>query len=106
VGSLQNLHAVADAVEQVADVAGAGVEAGGGEEVGRIIERAVELLAGGEAGLRGREQARGILQREQVLTNRRREGDVGERHGNNLSGVRNSSAFLAEPGGTLKANDQ
>ena len=78
VGGLQHLHAVADAVEQVADVAGAGIEAGGGEEVGRVVERAVDLLAGGEAGLRGREQVGGALQREQVLANCRREGDVGQ----------------------------
>ena len=72
VGGLQDLHAVADAVEQVADVAGAGIEAGGGEEVGRIVERAVDLLAGGKAALGGREQISGALQREQVLADRRR----------------------------------
>ena len=43
IGGLQDLHTVADAVEKVADVAGAGVEAGRGEEVGRIVERAVDL---------------------------------------------------------------
>src|SRR5205814_2389626 len=47
IGGLQDLHAVADAVEQVADVTGAGVDAGGGQEVGRIVESAVDLLAGG-----------------------------------------------------------
>jgi len=76
VGGLQDLHAVADAVEQVADVAGAGIEAGGGEEVGRIVERGIDLLAGGKAALGGREQISSILQREQVLTDRRGESDV------------------------------
>ena len=35
VGGLQHLHAVADAIEQIADVAGAVIERLGGEEVGR-----------------------------------------------------------------------
>ncbi|TPX14817.1 hypothetical protein E0L32_012447, partial [Thyridium curvatum] len=70
VGGLQHLHAVADAVEQVADVAGAGIETGRGEEVGRIVERAVDLLAGGQAVLRGGEQIGRRLQRKQVLTDR------------------------------------
>ena len=77
VGGLQHLHAVADAVEQIADIAGAGIEAGRGEVVGRVVERAVDLLAGGEAGLRGREQVGGALQREQVLADGRRQDDIG-----------------------------
>ena len=76
IGGLQYLHAVADAVEQVADVAGAGVEAGGGEEVGRVVERAVDLLARGEAGLRGREQLGCTLQGEQILANCRGEDNI------------------------------
>src|SRR5579864_3256545 len=95
VGRLKNLHAVADAVEQVGDVAGAGIEAGGGEEVRGIVERAVDLLAGGKAFLRGRQQVGGTLQREQVLANGRRERDVGESHWYNLSGVTQLTAFLA-----------
>ena len=76
VGGLQNLHAVADAVEQIVDVAGAVVEALRGEEVGRIVERGVDLLAGRKAVLRGGEQVRGGLEREQVLANRCRENDT------------------------------
>ena len=58
-------------------MSGAGVEAGGGEEVGRIVERAVDLLAGGKAGLRGREQGSGILQGEQILADCRGKDDIG-----------------------------
>src|ERR1019366_2708015 len=67
VGSLQHLHAVADAIEQIADVAGSVVERLRGEVVGRVVERRVDLVAGGKAVLRGGEQLRGRLQREQVL---------------------------------------
>src|SRR5579872_3280377 len=81
VGRLKNLHTVADAVEQVGDVAGAGVEAGGSEEVGGIVERAVDLLAGGKAFLRGREQISSALQGEQVLADCRGEGDAIQSHG-------------------------
>src|SRR5581483_10838230 len=63
VGGLQDLHAVADA-------AGAIVQRLGGEEVGRIVESRIDLIAGGEVVLRGGEQRRGRLQREQVLANR------------------------------------
>src|SRR5205823_168156 len=83
VGGLQDLHAVADAVEQIADVTGAGIETGGGEEVGRVVERAVDLLAGGKAALGGCEQIGSTLQREQVLANGSRKRDVGQRHVNN-----------------------
>src|SRR5204862_178278 len=67
VGSLQNLHAVTDAIEQIVDVAGAVVERGGGKEVGRIIEGRVDLLAGGKAVLGGGEQIGRRLKRQQVL---------------------------------------
>ena len=92
VGGLQHLHAVADAVEQIVDVAGAVIEALRGEEVGRVVERRVDLLAGGEAVLRGGEQIGGRLQREQVLANRRRKNNTG--HVSNLPSctVRSSSA--------------
>jgi hypothetical protein len=40
-----------------------GIETGSGEEVGRVVERAVDLLAGGKALLRGRKQVSGALQR-------------------------------------------
>ena len=76
VGGLQHLHAVADTVEEVVDVAGARIERLRGEEVGGVIERRVDLLAGGKAVLRGREQIGGRLQREQVLANRRRENNT------------------------------
>ena len=76
VGGLQNLHAVADAVEQIVDVAGAVVEPLGGEEVGRVVESGVDLLAGGKAVLRGGKQIGGRLKRQQVLPNRGRENDI------------------------------
>ena len=69
VGCLQNLHAIADAVEQVADVVGAVVEALRREIVRRVVERGVDLLAGGEAVLSGRKKIRGGLQGQQVLAN-------------------------------------
>ena len=65
VGSLQDLHAVTDVVEQVVDVAGAVVEALRGEVVGRVIERRVDLVAGGEVILGGREQRSGQLRRRE-----------------------------------------
>src|SRR6185312_6088175 len=67
VGGLQHLHAVADAVEQIADVAGAVVQRLRGEEVGGVVEGRVDLVASGEVILGGREQRSGRLQREQVL---------------------------------------
>ena len=70
VGGLQHLHAVADAVEQIGDVAGAVVERSRGEVAGRVVQRGVDLVAGGEVVLRGGEQRSGRLQREQVLANR------------------------------------
>src|SRR6202012_3001365 len=76
VGGLQDLHAVADTVEQIGDVAGAVVERGGGEEAGRVVQRGVDLVAGGEVVLRGGEQRSGRLQRKQVLANRCRENNA------------------------------
>src|SRR6202012_1067716 len=78
VGGLQHLHAVADTVEQIGDVAGAVVQRGGGEVAGRVVERGVDFVAGGEVVLRGGEQLRGRLQREQVLANRCRENYAGQ----------------------------
>ena len=69
VGGLQHLHAVTDAVEQVVDVAGAVVEALRGEVVGRVVERRVDLVAGGEVILGGRKQRSRRLQGEKILTN-------------------------------------
>src|SRR5262249_7345359 len=77
VGSLQNLHAVGNAIEQVVDVAGAVVERLGGEEVGRIVQSRVDALAGGQAILGGGEEVGGGLEGEQVLTNRCGENDTG-----------------------------
>ena len=73
VGGLQDLHAIADAVEQVVDVAGAGIEAGAVKKLVGLSSARVDLLAGGETVLGGREQIGGALQREQVLANRGRE---------------------------------
>src|SRR6202162_6280484 len=69
VGGLQDLHAIADAIEQVVDVAGAVVEALRGEKFGRVVERRVDLVAGGEVILGGRKQRRGRLQGEEILAN-------------------------------------
>src|SRR6266446_6791626 len=80
VGSLQDLHAVADAVEQIVDVAGAVVKTLRREEVGRVVERRVDLVARCEAVLRGGEKIRGGLQREEVLANRGRENNAGHFH--------------------------
>jgi hypothetical protein len=77
VGGLQDLHAVADAVEQIADVAGAVVETLRREIVGRVVERRVDLLAGRETVLGGGEKIRGRLQREQVLANRSGKNNTG-----------------------------
>src|SRR6185312_6204918 len=77
VGGLQHLHAVADAVEEVADVAGAVVEGLRREEVGGVVESRIDLLAGGQAILRGGEEVGGRLEREQVLANRCRENNAG-----------------------------
>src|SRR4029453_1817485 len=65
-----------------------------------IGERAVDLLAGGETALGGREQLRGTLQREQVLTDCSRKRDVGQRHVNNLSGL-TQPGLLGRTRGTL-----
>src|SRR6185437_11542617 len=73
VGGLQHLYAVADAVEQTADVVGAIVERGGGEIIRRVVEGRVDLLAGGKTVLRLRQQVGGGLQREQILANGCRE---------------------------------
>ncbi|MFY9954809.1 hypothetical protein, partial [Bradyrhizobium sp.] len=43
------LHTVADAVEQVVDVARTVVEALRGEEVGRVVESRIDLVTGGQA---------------------------------------------------------
>src|SRR6185437_6556132 len=67
VGGLQHLHAVADAVEQIADVAGAVVQRLGGEEVGGVVESRIDLVAGGEVILGLGEQRSSRLQREEVL---------------------------------------
>src|SRR5665213_1062786 len=71
VGGLQHLHAVADAVQEVVDIAGAVVQGLRGEKVGRVVECRVDLVAGGEVILGGGEQRGGRLQREQVLANGR-----------------------------------
>jgi actin-like ATPase involved in cell morphogenesis len=56
------VHAVADTIQQVADVAGAAVERLGGKVVGGIVERGIHFLTGREAALRGGEQIGGRLQ--------------------------------------------
>src|SRR5262249_48119558 len=85
VGGLHGLHRVRHGVEQVAEVAGARVERGGREIGDRIVERRVDLQAGGETLLRLLNQARGVLQREEVRPNAGRKDDVG--HFRDLSGL-------------------
>src|SRR5258708_28222536 len=80
VGSLQNLHAVADAVEQIGDVAGAVIKTLRGEEVGRVVERRVDLVTRCESVLRGGEKIRGGLQREEGPANRSRENNARHFH--------------------------
>ena len=77
IGRLQHLHTVVDAIEQVADVARPVVQPLRGEEVGGIVERRVDLLAGRQPLLRRGQQVGRRLQRQQVLANGRRENDVG-----------------------------
>ncbi|GCC48627.1 hypothetical protein chiPu_0032784, partial [Chiloscyllium punctatum] len=64
----------------VVDVAGAIVERLSGEEVGRVVERRIDLLAGGKAVLRGGEQIGGGLEGEEVLANGGGENDTGHFH--------------------------
>ena len=74
--ALQRLDAVRHGVEQVAQVAGAGLQRDRGEEVGRIVEGGVDLLAGGKTVLGGAHQVGGLLQGQQVLPDTGRESDV------------------------------
>src|SRR5262249_32271979 len=62
VGSLQHLHAIADAVEQIVDVAGAVVEPKGGEEVGGVVEGRIDLLTRGQMALGRRKHIGGGLE--------------------------------------------
>src|SRR5204863_9574204 len=48
-----------------------------GEEAGRVVERGVDLLAGGQAILRCAQQSRGALECKQVLADASRQGNVG-----------------------------
>src|SRR5207302_6335283 len=77
VGGLQGLNAVADAVKQVRNVVGAAVEPRCGEEVDRVVERRVDLLAGRQAILRDARQRGRVLQREQILPDCSGKGDAG-----------------------------
>jgi hypothetical protein len=62
IGGLQDLHAVADAVQEAADVAGAVVEGLRGEIAGRVIQRRVDGVARGEVVLGGGEEGCSRLQ--------------------------------------------
>ena len=67
IGSLHRLHNLAHVIEQGAQILGAVVEAGSGEEGVRIVERRVDLLAGRELVLHARHEIGSLLQGEQVL---------------------------------------
>src|SRR5262249_30278298 len=95
VGGLEDLHAVADAIEEIVDVACTRIERGSGEEVGRVVEGSVDLLARRETALGRREQLCGRLQRQQVLANRRRENDI--RHNPYLPGVGRTRSSKSGP---------
>ena len=75
VRGLQGLRRLADLIEQRVQAVGAVVEGLRGEVGGRVIERRVHLLAGGEVILRGRQQRCGVLQRQQVLPHAGGEGN-------------------------------
>jgi len=82
-------------IEQVADVAGAGIEAGGGEEVGRIVECAVDLLPVARRPCVVASKVSGALQGEQVLADCRGRGcDVGQSHGTTFLVVTQLAAFF------------
>ena len=76
VGGLDRVDAARHRVEQVAEVAGAVGQALRREEVDRIVERRIDPLAGGELGLGGGDQVRGLLQLQKVGPNARRQNDV------------------------------
>ncbi len=63
VGRLQDLHAIADTIEQIPDVAGAIVERLRREKIGRIVERRVDALAGRQTALSGGEKIGSRLKR-------------------------------------------
>ena len=76
VGGLERFLRLADRVEQRVQVARAIAERLRGEEVARIVERRVDLLAGREPVLRRGHEVGGVLQRQQVLSNAGGKDDV------------------------------
>ena len=66
VGGLQGLDGSALRVQEIVEIRRAAVEPGRGEEVGRIVEGRIDTLAGGETGLRDRNQISGALQLKEV----------------------------------------
>ena len=76
IGRVERLLALADLIEQGAEIVGAVVQRLRGEIGGRIVEGSVDLLAGRQMLLRGGQVGGGILQRKQVLPNPRTQGDV------------------------------
>src|SRR5262249_20903500 len=85
VRGLERVDTVGHRVEEVGQLAGTGRQSRRGEEVRRIVEGRVDLLAGGKALLGGRLQRGRVLQREQVCADCSRESNGG-RHAFNLSG--------------------
>src|SRR5690606_32771534 len=76
VGGLDGVDGVRHRVQQRAEVAGAVVEALGGEEVDGVVERRIDPLARGQLGLGGGDQVGGPLQLQQVRPDARRENDL------------------------------
>ena len=72
VGGLDGVECAAHRIEQVAEVAGAVLQALRREEVDRIVERRVDPLAGGELGLGRGDQVRRLLQLQKVGPDARR----------------------------------
>src|SRR5690606_17557041 len=75
-GGFQSLDAVRHRVEQRAHVGSATLQRSRGEEVGRVVEGRVDLLAGGKTVLGLGHHRGGALQREQVLPDAGRESDI------------------------------
>src|SRR5262249_6101140 len=70
------LDAIRHGIEQGAEVAGPGLQPGRREEVDRVVERRVDLLAGGKTVLGDAHQLSGVLQCQQILSDACRKNDL------------------------------
>ena len=76
IGGLDRLLRLADRIEQRIQVARAIAQRLRGEEVAGIVERGIDLLAGGQPVLRRGHKVGRFLQRKQVLSNAGGKDDV------------------------------